>query len=644
MQWRWILIIILLAVCGGAYAEELLEQNLLALLAHAPTAQDFPNDNAVCLLREVEVTVDAAGALTVRERKLVKLLNDQAQSLANWQIPYDKATETLEVPVARTLLNGRAFPVEPPQMVDSALFPGLAWYDSLVMRRFPLPSAIAGATLEVESIRRRATPRMPGDVSTRLQLQDVIPLCDGQYTLRVPTAMRLDIRFTGKQHPAISERERKGQRVYSWSVHNVPALRLTEPQTPPANDLIDTARITCWQRWEPVVTWYAGLTHGKDALTDRLRQAAETATAHCATAEEKIAALHKLVREIPYVALEMGNAGDTPHAADDVLQQHYGDCKDKATLLRALLHVVGIASDYVLVRTTERGQLDKQLYGPGEFNHVILAVAQPLDLARDKPGGDRFLDATGAFNTADRLPPGVEGADGLIIRGAGELVTLPVTTAAENGTDVRVTVAVKENGSATGSAVVTFTGQSAMVQRSMLARVPTERYREGLQGSLAARLGSEVTIDTVRVEHLIELEQPLLITAAFSSPAYLQPAGDQLSGNLPLFMYQANRFRGVTQRTLPFAQPLGSTLHLEAAITLPASLQITQTPAPVEYHSAIGDYRDTATSEGQTIHFIADLTVKRGLFLPDQLDELRKWAAIRALEGRNSLQFFLRRH
>ena len=418
-------------------------------------------------------------------------------------------------------------------------------------------------------------------------------------------------------------------------VQQVPALRVTEPQTPPTDELVDAARITCWQSWQPVVAWYTALTAGKDRLTAALRHVAATQTAGCTTVEEKLRALHNAVRALPYIALEMGELSDMPHAADEVLQKNYGDCKDKATLLRALLKAVGIHSDYVLVRTTEHGHLDQALYGPAEFDHVLLAV----------PGahGDRFLDATIADAPADRLPPGVEGADALIIRGQGKVVTLPTSGAAENHTEVQVRALVKDDGSATGSATITFTGQSAVLQRGMLSTVPTDQYRQALESTLAARLGNEVAIDTVDVAHLHEPEQPLVISATFSSHAYLQQAGEQLCGALPVFMYQPDRFRSTVTRHYPFLQRLDSSLHQETTIILPTGFRVTNLPAPVHYAGPLGEYRDHADLDGATIHFLADLATHRGLFPPETLDEYRKWSAVLALDGRNQLQFFVRK-
>lgn len=631
---RWLALGWLCLACCIIHAGVLEDLSLLSRLETAPTARDYPRDDAVWLLRELDVTIDARGGTVVREHKLLKLLTPRALTLAHWAIPYDASRETLEVRIARTLLNGQTFPVDPAQVTEHAQYPGYAWYDALVVRQFPLPAAVVGAVLEVETVTRRPHPRVPDAFDTRLTLQQSLPLLEQRYTVRAPTAMPITLRFTGVL-PRVQERLDKGQRVYAWSLRDTPPLRLNEPQTPPAADLAASARITSLTSWAPVVSWFQRITMGKDALTDDLRRVAAERTAGCATLEAKIAALHAAVRAMPYIAVELGELSDVPHSADEVLHRNYGDCKDKATLLRALLRAVDIPSDYVLVRTPGFGALDPALYGPGEFDHVMLAVRTPA--------GDRMLDAAAADSPAELLPPEVEGGQGLIVRGEGELVSLPVSSAADNRTDIHVAVTVNADGSAAGQATLTLTGQMAMLQRARLAAVPADGYRDALEGLLAPRLGNEVVVTAVGVEHANEPECPLLLTVTFTSPAYLQQAGTQWSGALPTFMSQPNRFRTTTERALPFRQRLESSLRLEAVITLPEGWLVTALPEAVQYAGLLGEYRDAAMAEGRILRYTCELAARRALLPPTVFDDVRRWSSILALEKRNGLQFFLRK-
>ena len=626
---------LLLGLAGLARAEEITDPALLALLQRAPAAKDYPDADAVWLLRDMEITVEPSGAFNVHERKLIKILTPQGLSLAQWEIPYDKATEEVSVRTARTLVRTQAFPADPAQVVESTVYPGMAWYDSMIVRRFPLPAAVPGAVLEVDTDHRRLTPRVPGAFSTRLYLRQRYPVREARFTIRVPETQHLAIRFTGGAPPPVAETVAAGSRVYRWSAKDLPAVKFQDPQLPSVDDLVPSAHITSLTSWAPVVAWYRQITDGKDTVTDDLRRVARERTAGCKTLDEKIAALHKAVREIPYVALEMGELSDVPHEADAVARQNYGDCKDKATLLRALLQAVDIPADYVLARTTSRGELDPRQYGADEFNHVLLAVPTPH--------GDRFLDATVADAPVDQLPPGVDGAQGLVVRGAGQVVRLPASTAVENTTDVQVRVTVRADGSAGGTATLTFHGVLAILQRGMLVPIPQDRYRQALEGYLAPRLGAEVVIKSVTVDHVKEPERPLVITATFTSPCYLERAGEQYSGYLPGFTYQQNPYRATAERPYPFFQMLESRVHLETTITLPPAFQVSHLPTAVKYASTLGRYQDVLSVKDHQLHYICDLVVQRGSFPPTMLAEMRKWSAVLAQEGRNKLQFFLRR-
>ena len=59
--------------------------------------------------------------------------------------------------------------------------------------------------------------------------------------------------------------------------------------------------------------------------------------------------------DIRYVAIELGIGGWQPHTASDVFSHRYGDCKDKATLMRTMLHEIGVDSYHVVINAQRRG-------------------------------------------------------------------------------------------------------------------------------------------------------------------------------------------------------------------------------------------------------------------------------------------------
>ncbi len=98
---------------------------------------------------------------------------------------------------------------------------------------------------------------------------------------------------------------------------------------------------------------------------------------------EKVKALYDYVsRNIRYVSLSFGLGRIQPHAASEVLANGYGDCKDKNTLLAALLQSQGIESSSVLIGVERK--LDPDVPSPSQFDHVItrVPVGGTGDLAR----------------------------------------------------------------------------------------------------------------------------------------------------------------------------------------------------------------------------------------------------------------------
>ena len=59
-------------------------------------------------------------------------------------------------------------------------------------------------------------------------------------------------------------------------------------------------------------------------------------------AEKEAAIVDYLDREVRYTGIEFGEAAIVPHDPAETLAKKYGDCKDKATLLVAMLRAAGI--------------------------------------------------------------------------------------------------------------------------------------------------------------------------------------------------------------------------------------------------------------------------------------------------------------
>jgi hypothetical protein len=104
--------------------------------------------------------------------------------------------------------------------------------------------------------------------------------------------------------------------------------------------------------------------------------------------DSTVARVFDMVKDhIRYLADEEALSAYVPRSPAQVLANGYGDCKEMANLMRALLRAKGIASGLALVRSPGGPQLLEDFPSLGPFDHVIL-------WRRAGDGGLRFYDPT----------------------------------------------------------------------------------------------------------------------------------------------------------------------------------------------------------------------------------------------------------
>ena len=202
---------------------------------------------------------------------------------------------------------------------------------------------------------------------------------------------------------------------------------------------------------------------------------AREVTAHTDDLRLRTLALADWVRHhIRYVAVYVGDGGVVPHSAATVLANRYGDCKDHAVLLEALLAAVGIDSSAALVNSGNAYRLPR---APtlGIFNHIISYV----------PALDLFLDSTAETIAAGYLPAAVMGKPALLVK-SGVLARTPASQPERSRTVSRFQV--DRGGSGTFRVTKTTGGASAEVYRQAV-RDSRPAEREQFVERMLAGLG-----------------------------------------------------------------------------------------------------------------------------------------------------------
>lgn len=316
------------------------------------------------------------------------------------------------------------------------------------------------------------------------------------HEVSTPNAAAAKIAMTHRSLPvAGTDRDDAGP-WDEWRLQMGPiAAAETEERMPGTTDVVPYLHMSSFASWEAAARWYAGLM--AEALPARgsdlaLRDTALRLTQGLTTPAQKARALYNYAAaQVRYVGLEFGIHSLKPHPAREVMQRQFGDCKDKATLLVALLGEVGIDAQVALVRTQDEGRLHDSVASLGVFNHAIAYV----------PELNWWLDATAQHHAPTELPDGDAGGMALRIprtlAAQARLERLPDAPAEQHARDEVLDLAVQPDGAALLTLTLRLRGLPAAQVRARLDTAQTRKER--LEHDLAPRFpGLTVTEVTVQ--------------------------------------------------------------------------------------------------------------------------------------------------
>lgn len=265
-----------------------------------------------------------------------------------------------------------------------------------------------------------------------------------------------------------------------------------------------------FETWDQVGLWHREL--GEEVMDEPGEAATLSASFKPDDDDDLVPALGRAfefaARDVRYVAIDIGlgmGAGYKPAPPGTVCDKRYGDCKDKAYLLRALARPWGLKTYPVAVRTSGRGPLVEEVPTPAQFNHCIAAIELPegvgssLWSAREVEGIGRvvFLDATARENSPWALRSDVQGTTALLMHpGGGKLVELPVQPPQSGSTTRSLDVRVDEQGDVIDATLVeTWTGTSASWVRRYYAGSTDEQHRRKALEDLNERVPGATMTD-----------------------------------------------------------------------------------------------------------------------------------------------------
>jgi transglutaminase-like putative cysteine protease/Flp pilus assembly protein TadD len=238
----------------------------------------------------------------------------------------------------------------------------------------PLPAVAPGAVVETEMIMRNGPDFAASGRVGRSFLQMSEPAQRIRLTLEAPES--LSLRYRVDLLPNLQPLKSQDNGVVQWVFDSGPvsAGDNTERNVPGDIHKVPVVTFSTGDSWQVLAQSYSRAINERIAQSNVSDLAARLVKGKQTTAEKTAAIIEYMNREIRYTGIEFDQASVLPHSPAETLKHRYGDCKDKSTLLVALLRASGVSADLALLNAGDRLEMPEELPGMGLFDHAIVYV------------------------------------------------------------------------------------------------------------------------------------------------------------------------------------------------------------------------------------------------------------------------------
>ena len=310
-------------------------------------------------------------------------------------VGYNSANEKIEIPSVRVLKEDGSVVTAPADSVQDLSAPverEAPVYTDYRQKHITVPGLRPGEVLEYDIVTIVHTPLAANNFWMEHEFQKRGIVLDEQLEVNIPKGRTIKLKTKPENEAKVADED--GRRIYRWtSSHlekedadkddNAKKKKKKRPGDEPEPPAV---QLTTFASWEEVGRWYSGLEKDRRQPPPEVKAKAEALTKDAKSDMEKIEALYDFVaKNFRYVSLSLGLGRYQPHASGDVLHNQYGDCKDKHTLLAALLEAEGIHASSVLINSSRK--LDPDVPSPSQFDHVITMVPR-------EQGEEVWMDTT----------------------------------------------------------------------------------------------------------------------------------------------------------------------------------------------------------------------------------------------------------
>jgi tetratricopeptide (TPR) repeat protein len=568
---------------------------------HPPA--DYSQEASVIEELSTKIAFDNDGNLTREQTSRVRVQTDagvQQWGLLNF--PFQSATQTVDIDYVRVRKPDGSTVATPPdniQDLDSEITRSAPFYSDLREKHVAVKGLGKGDILEYGAHWQATKPLVPGQFWFQYSFHHEGIVLGERLEIKVPVGRAVKLKGQQATQTVTTDGD---TRIYAWTYAKLENAK--EPESDkkkvdaalgrlPAPDV----QISSFQSWEDVGRWYWSLQKNRIEPTAAIRAKAAELTKGMTDDAAKLHILYSFVStQYRYIGIAFGIGRYQPHAAEDVLTNNYGDCKDKHTLLASLLQASGIRLYPALISSGRI--LDPDVPSPAQFDHIIGYLPQVKEAV--------WLDTTPEVGPFGYLVPPLRDKQALVMSGdkSTQLVTTPADPPFLNSAVFKIDAKLSDNGTLDAKMERTDRGDTEVLLRSAFRSVGQPQWKELMQ-RISYSSGYAGTVSDVQASAPEMMVDPFHISYSYNRKDYPDWTNHHITAPPPAFVLPP-----VTEDDSKPKEPvwLGSPIEIsaEARIELPKGY-MPEMPADVTLKRDFAEYHAMYSHTGSVI------TVRRHL-------------------------------
>lgn len=608
----------------------------------AAVAQKLPiypaETDSVILLDDTSYTVAPDGTAVEHARRVIKILRPQGRDDGLVYVPFDRDRKILSFRVWSIAPDGHEFEIDKKDIVELG-YPGQGnLYEDMRVKAARPAGRDPGGVVAYEYERSER----PYTRETTWFFQDETPRLHQTFTLSLPAGFTYSTVWA--HHAALTEANLEDRR-WRWEMNETSAIDLRHVLHRPATMAI-AGRMTIRYApagqaagskdgWKSIGEWYNTLSQDRLGPTPEITAKALELTAGKIDFYDKTEAIAEFVqKQVRYFVVEMGIGGYQPHFSGDIFRNRYGDCKDKATLLSAMLRGIGIHAALLMV-DTRRGVIVAD--APSIIgNHMVAAIEIPSGYESPKlrsiitaRTGKRYLifDPTWEHTPFGQLEHNLQGSYGVLMEGPdSQVIALPLLPPEFNTVRRKARLQLTAEGVLEGTIIEQRFGDISDRRRVVFTHGDAKEQSDFIDHALEQDF-STFKLSGLKVENAESLNKDLVTTYTLGVENYAKSMGQFLMVR-PRVLGEEAPAVDLESRKVPI--DLGETMqaHDEFDIVLPAGYTVDELPDDVNLELGFASYQSATRIKSNVLSYTRTYTVREVALPSERYADLQKLSGV----------------